>query len=1097
MKRSFAQLVSIFMALIVVICLVPTSSIADKRAVSIKVFNQPSYTSSSDSRWALAKKDSESNRDLASAGCGLFAYAHAIQWLTQTQRDDGILTELISVCSDPNGNRSHRNCSHTNKSDVYFLAYRNYIRSQYGLTNSSFSIRNASESSIKSEFDGGYVFVFMIHWSGGGHVILATDYTVIGGTTYIQVVDSSAGASTRYSSRPYYNATYTYNGTTMTKNGATLSGGQSYWITLSKFKSTADSPYKIGGGSWQGHSSNDVPPTSIQLTSNNEVLYLNGQGVTLSATAYPSNSNQNVAWTTSSSSIVTVSNGVVTPVGLGTATVTATSTIDPSIKATCQVEVRYNGTGSIQFSSVIFPYRFKVNNGGFKWESNSGTISSDVNLTYVVFSITHPNGNTYNYRYPSDTSATIGSKTLAMSSCSSIIKFSQVTSTGNGYFQIEVHDSAGRSMTVGRIFTASTSTGVNKSSDSTCSNAQYRIDTTYQDPVLMDTVTLNGHTYHRYKASYTWTEARTYAQNIGGHLATISSADENAIIYSLVKKDSNYGAWIGGYRASGSWAWVTGEPFSYSNWYTADGEPDNQWGIENYIGMRITEGMWRDSANNNYNWRYFIVEFEPRPVANILLSGESSPFVDDTFTMAATVLPTDAYNRQIVFTSSNTSIATVNASTGLVTTKSEGEVTITATAQDGSGVTGSYTLYVQHQPIHVTGVTISADRSLYTDTNTVTVKKGDTFTLSSTISPSNTDYTGVTYYSTDVNIAVVEDYANTVTALEEGTCELVVVTDDGAYESRLTLIVLPTSGSCGDNATWSYSNGTLAISGSGAMTNYASAEEQPWGSSRTNITQIVITDGVESIGNYAFHGFTQLVSVDLPSSLISVGYRAFRLCSAMETITLPSGVNHIGSGAFDGCYSLISFEIPHGITEIYPRTFHNCSLITRYEIPDGVTSIGSWAFINNYALREIIIPASVTTIADDAFENDDNLTISCYAGTTAHLYAKANAIPYTLLDTALPTADFTTPAMLRTIEAEAFSGVPARVVRLAATTTAIGSRAFANCPNLVCVYIPAGCTNIATDAFSGVENLVIFTPVGSYAEYYASRFGYECVNVTN
>ena len=65
------------------------------------------------------------------------------------------------------------------------------------------------------------------------------------------------------------------------------------------------------------------------------------------------------------------------------------------------------------------------------------------------------------------------------------------------------------------------------------------------------------------------------------------------------------------------------------------------------------------------------------------------------------------------------------------------------------------------------------------------------------------------------------------------------------------------------------------------------------------------------------------------------------------------------------------------------------------------------------------------------------------------------------------------PASLRVIESEAFEGLPFQTVIIPSTCTSIGSRAFANCGNLVYVCIPASVTSLAADAFAGCGQVII------------------------
>lgn len=102
-------------------------------------------------------------------------------------------------------------------------------------------------------------------------------------------------------------------------------------------------------------------------------------------------------------------------------------------------------------------------------------------------------------------------------------------------------------------------------------------------------------------------------------------------------------------------------------------------------------------------------------------------YVDDTFTVNATVLPSDATNKTLTWTSSNSIVATV--SNGFITAKSAGSATITAKATDGSAKKATLTLIVSNKPVDVTGISLNK--------TTLSLKAGETAQLTATISPSN------------------------------------------------------------------------------------------------------------------------------------------------------------------------------------------------------------------------------------------------------------------------------------------------------------------------------------------------------------------------
>ena len=110
------------------------------------------------------------------------------------------------------------------------------------------------------------------------------------------------------------------------------------------------------------------------------------------------------------------------------------------------------------------------------------------------------------------------------------------------------------------------------------------------------------------------------------------------------------------------------------------------------------------------------------------------------------------------------------------------------------------------------------------------------------------------------------------------------------------------SGTCGTNVTYTYveSTHTLTISGTGAMADYNSSGA-PWYSYRLKIIEVIIKDGVTSIGNCAFSGCSSLTTVTIPGSVTSIEDFAFYNCSGLTSVTIPNSVTSIGGSAFNGC----------------------------------------------------------------------------------------------------------------------------------------------------------------------------------------------------
>lgn len=175
------------------------------------------------------------------------------------------------------------------------------------------------------------------------------------------------------------------------------------------------------------------------------------------------------------------------------------------------------------------------------------------------------------------------------------------------------------------------------------------------------------------------------------------------------------------------------------------------------------------------------------------------------------------------------------------------------------------------------------------------------------------------------------------------------------------------SGTCGDNLSWSYSNGILTISGSGDMTNYSESARVPWYSFREEILALELPAGLTSIGSRAFYGCIRLTSVDLPEQVRSIGEYAFAGCESVAMLDLGTSLQSIGTGAFYDCRKLVSLRFPATLTHIGEEAFYHCAGITAITVPASVTSIGAAAFAYCTSLIRAELNCAVTTIPDWLF----------------------------------------------------------------------------------------------------------------------------------
>ena len=141
-----------------------------------------------------------------------------------------------------------------------------------------------------------------------------------------------------------------------------------------------------------------------------------------------------------------------------------------------------------------------------------------------------------------------------------------------------------------------------------------------------------------------------------------------------------------------------------------------------------------------------------------------------------------------------------------------------------------------------------------------------------------------------------------------------------------------------------------------------------------NLKSVTISDGLDHIGSGAFSQCTSLTSVTIPNSVTEMGVAAFSECTSLVSITIPNSVTEISGSTFSECTSLKSVTIPNSVTKIDLGAFSQCTSLTSITIPNSVTSIGRYAFDRCEGLTSVTIPNSVTSIGDNAFLGCTSLT---------------------------------------------------------------------------------------------------------------------------
>ncbi len=242
---------------------------------------------------------------------------------------------------------------------------------------------------------------------------------------------------------------------------------------------------------------------------------------------------------------------------------------------------------------------------------------------------------------------------------------------------------------------------------------------------------------------------------------------------------------------------------------------------------------------------------------------------------------------------------------------------------------------------------------------------------------------------------------------------------------------------------WSIDDGTLTISGNGAMPDYDSLEDlyTPWYESRESITKVVVEEGINYIGADAFYNLTVLKSAQLPSSVEIIGEWAFYGCHELISVALGTGVKSINQGAFGYCVSLGGIVLPESLLNIQESAFYNCSNLSAIGIPVNVRYIGEEAFSYCDSIIRIIIPDSVTYMGEYAFS---------YCGSLKSV---------------------TIGEALTSISKGAFRGCEAlESVSVGTKVTAVDEYAFYDCTSLYSASIPGNLMSIGEFAFYGCES---------------------------
>ena len=245
--------------------------------------------------------------------------------------------------------------------------------------------------------------------------------------------------------------------------------------------------------------------------------------------------------------------------------------------------------------------------------------------------------------------------------------------------------------------------------------------------------------------------------------------------------------------------------------------------------------------------------------------------------------------------------------------------------------------------------------------------------------------------------------------------------------------------------------------------------------SESNISSLVVPDGVTSIGSYAFQTCSNLTSITLSDDITTINNNTFQNCSKLESISIPAGIGRIGDYAFQNCKALTTVTFAGNAndnTAIAFAAFESCTALASIVIPEGVTTLGNCAFKGS-GLTSVSFPTTLTTL--DGGEHFYNTKLTTVVGLEN---TKLTSISYSMFRglSKWKPDEIRLPSTVQTIAQYGFADVGAKVFKLGAGVQKIDTEAFVNCGQVEAYYLPSTITSFGSRAFNNniKKNFLIF-----------------------
>lgn len=362
------------------------------------------------------------------------------------------------------------------------------------------------------------------------------------------------------------------------------------------------------------------------------------------------------------------------------------------------------------------------------------------------------------------------------------------------------------------------------------------------------------------------------------------------------------------------------------------------------------------------------------------------------------------------------------------------------------------------------------------------------------------------------------------------------ITGTELFVNKASAEELTPTGQCGENVYWTFDSetGLLTISGEGKMYNYQSGKT-PF--SNEGITDIVIDEGVTSVGDYAFLYKNSAENINIPSTVESIGTSAFVGCKKLLSINIKGNLKSIGAGAFGGCDLLETITIPNTLERVGNTAFSRCESLkdiyylgnisdwckiefgtdgesnpknhadniyfngqkeTKLIIPDSITSISQYAFNNFNDLEEISIPSTVVSFGKGAFTGCSNIKKVNYLGSVYDWlkidFENMQSNPSQRTTTTITfndevVSEITLPSSMREIKPYTLSGLNGlNKIVFSDRISELPEETLSNCIDLRNITLPNSIDKIGDFAFNNCKKIERVDFLGTFDDWYNIEF---------